>query len=35
MRQRAKNVGGALTIKSGASGTLVRMTVPAQTAGGQ
>ena len=35
MRQRASNVGGALTIKSGPSGTLVRMTVPAQTAGGQ
>ena len=35
MRQRATDVGGALTIKSGPSGTLVRMTVPAQTAGGQ
>ena len=35
MRQRATDVGGALTIKSGASGTLVRMTVPAQTAGAQ
>ncbi|HYB48192.1 MAG TPA: GAF domain-containing sensor histidine kinase [Streptosporangiaceae bacterium] len=35
MRQRATDVGGALTIKSGASGTLVRMTVPAQTAGDQ
>jgi signal transduction histidine kinase len=28
MRQRAANVGGALTIRSGAEGTLVRMTVP-------
>ena len=35
MRQRATNVGGALTIKSGPPGTVVRMTVPAQTAGGQ
>ena len=35
MRQRATNVGGALTIKSGPAGTLVRMTVPAQTAGDQ
>jgi signal transduction histidine kinase len=28
MRQRAANVGGALTIRSGPKGTLVRMTVP-------
>jgi signal transduction histidine kinase len=35
MRQRATDVGGTLTIKSGASGTVVRMTVPAQTASGQ
>jgi signal transduction histidine kinase len=35
MRQRAANVGGALTIRSGTSGTLVRMTVPAPTAGGE
>ena len=35
MRQRATDVGGALIIKSGASGTLVRMTVPAQMAGAQ
>jgi signal transduction histidine kinase len=34
MRQRAANVGGALTIKSGSSGTLVRMTVPARPGGG-
>jgi signal transduction histidine kinase len=34
MRERAQAVGGALTIKSGPSGTLVRMTVPAQTTGG-
>ena len=30
MRERAAAVGGALTIRSGASGTLVRMTVPVQ-----
>jgi signal transduction histidine kinase len=35
MRQRAANVGGALRIRSGTSGTLVRMTVPAPTAGGE
>jgi signal transduction histidine kinase len=35
MRERAANVGGALTIRSGASGTLVRMTVPVSTAGGE
>jgi signal transduction histidine kinase len=35
MRQRAANVGGALTISSGTSGTLVRMTVPASAAGGE
>src|SRR5271170_788314 len=34
MRERAQAVGGALTIKSGPSGTLVHMTVPAQTTGG-
>jgi signal transduction histidine kinase len=34
MRERAANVGGALTIKSGPAGTLVRMTVPVQTTGG-
>ncbi len=35
MRQRARDVGGALTIRSGTSGTLVRMTVPVSTAGGE
>jgi signal transduction histidine kinase len=30
MRERAANVGGALTVKSGPAGTLVRMTVPVQ-----
>jgi signal transduction histidine kinase len=34
MRERAANVGGALTIKSGPAGTLVRMTVPVQPTGG-
>ena len=34
MRERAAAAGGALTIKSGASGTLVRMTVPVPGAGG-
>jgi signal transduction histidine kinase len=28
MRERAASVGGTLTVKSGADGTLVRMTVP-------
>jgi len=36
MRQRAANVGGTLSIRSGASGTLVRMAVPVKAeAGGQ
>ena len=35
MRERAAAVGGALTIKSGVSGTLVRMTVPEQGSGGE
>jgi signal transduction histidine kinase len=35
MRERAASVGGALTIKSGTTGTLVRMTVPARPAGGR
>jgi signal transduction histidine kinase len=34
MRERAASAGGALTIKSGTSGTLVRMTVPSHTTGG-
>ena len=34
MRERAATAGGALTIKSGATGTLVRMTVPVRTPGG-
>ena len=34
MRERARNVGGALTIKSGPTGTLVRMTVPVPATGG-
>jgi signal transduction histidine kinase len=34
MRQRAANVGGALSIRSGPAGTLVRMTVPATATGG-
>jgi signal transduction histidine kinase len=35
MRQRAASVGGALSIRSGTRGTLVRMTVPAQGTGGE
>ncbi len=35
MRERAAAAGGALTIKSGASGTLVRMTVPVPGTGGE
>jgi signal transduction histidine kinase len=34
MRERAAAAGGTLTIKSGAEGTHVRMTVPTQTQGG-
>src|SRR5271169_6103555 len=34
MHERAAAAGGALTIKSGATGTLVRMTVPVRTPGG-
>jgi signal transduction histidine kinase len=34
MRERAATAGGTLTIESGAEGTHVRMTVPAQTQGG-
>ena len=34
MRERAATAGGTLTIKSGAEGTHVRMTVPTQTQGG-
>ncbi len=34
MHERAATAGGTLTIKSGATGTLVRMTVPARTPGG-
>jgi signal transduction histidine kinase len=34
MHERAATAGGALTIKSGATGTLVRMTVPVRTPGG-
>jgi len=33
MRERAASVGGTLTVKSGPAGTLVRMTVSAQTTG--
>ncbi len=33
MRERAATAGGALTVKSGATGTLVRMTVPVRTPG--
>jgi signal transduction histidine kinase len=35
MRERASAVGGTLTIRSGESGTLVRMTVPVATGGEQ
>ena len=35
MRERAAAAGGTLTIKSGASGTLVRMTVPVPGTGGE
>ncbi len=35
MRERAAAAGGALSIKSGASGTLVRMTVPVPGTGGE
>jgi signal transduction histidine kinase len=34
MHERAATAGGTLTIKSGATGTLVRMTVPVRTPGG-
>ena len=34
MRERAATAGGTLTIKSGATGTLVRMTVPVRTPAG-
>jgi signal transduction histidine kinase len=34
MRERAASVGGVLSIRSGKSGTLVRMTVPAKPPGG-
>jgi signal transduction histidine kinase len=35
MRERAATAGGALTIRSGPAGTLVRMTVPGKPAGGR
>jgi len=34
MRERATAAGGTLAIKSGGTGTLVRMTVPVRTPGG-
>jgi signal transduction histidine kinase len=34
MRERATAAGGTLAIKSGGTGTLVRMTVPVRTSAG-